>query len=147
METIANSNAATKITSFDDLKRYANGSVVRFSDFAEGQPFVARVRRPSLMGLAKNGRIPNALLETATELFGKGGAAVALSKDENVLSDMHEVCHIIADASLIEPTLAQIEEAGMELSDKHYIEIFQYSQTGIKALESFRQFQGDTDNA
>ena len=37
------------ITSFDMLKEYARGRVVRFPDFAEDMPFVARVRRPSLL--------------------------------------------------------------------------------------------------
>lgn len=128
-----------EVTSIADLKSYANGSVVRFSDFAEGQPFVARVRRPSLLALAKIGKIPNELLKTASDLFTKGVSASPNGDNSKLLIDVYDVCRIVCDAALVEPTLKQIEEAGLELSDKHLIEIFNYSQIGVKALEQFRQ--------
>lgn len=135
--TEENGNVQLKVTSFEELQKYARGNVVRFSDFSDGQPFVARVRRPSLLALAKAGRIPNRLLNTATGLFGRGGAIVN-DGDENVLSELYEVCKVIAEAALIEPTFKQIEEAGIELSDQHLVEIFRYTQRGIDALNSFR---------
>ena len=61
-----------KITSIYDLQRYAKGQIVRLPDFAEDQPFVARMRRPSLLIMAKSGKIPNRLLSTATNLFNGG---------------------------------------------------------------------------
>lgn len=134
-----NCSEAMNVTSFDQLKSYANGTIVRFSDFAEGQPFVARVRRPSMLVLAKTGKIPNSLLTTANNLFAKGGGAAMEAVDETFLTQMYDVCHVICEAALVEPTLAQIEEAGLELSDKHIMEIFNYTQVGIKALEDFRQ--------
>lgn len=133
-----NCSEATNITSFEDLKAYANGTVVRFSDFGEGQPFVARVRRPSMLALAKSGKIPNSLLSVANDLFAKGGSAIA-DANEDFMSNMYDVCHVLCEAALIEPTLQQIEEAGLELSDKHVMEIFNYTQAGIKALEDFRK--------
>ena len=135
--TEENGNVQLKVTSFEELQKYARGNIVRFSDFSDGQPFVARVRRPGLMALAKAGRIPNRLMNTAAGLFGRGGAIVN-GGDENVLGELYEVCKVVAEAALIEPTLAQIEEAGMELSDQHLIEIFRYTQKGVDALDSFR---------
>lgn len=134
----ANCSDVMNVTSFEDLKSYANGTVVRFSDFAEGQPFVARVRRPSMLSLAKAGKIPNSLLSVANDLFAKGGAA-ALDASNDFMSQMYDVCHVLCEATLIEPTLAQIEEAGLELSDAHFMEIFNYTQQGVKALEDFRE--------
>lgn len=134
-----NCDKAMNITSFEQLKSYSNGTVVRFSDFAEGQPFVARVRRPSMLSLAKSGKIPNTLLKSASELFAKGGGALYSSDDESFLSEMYDVCHVICEAALIDPTLDEIENAGMELSDKHIMEIFNYTQAGVKALDSFRE--------
>lgn len=126
------------ITSISDLQSYAAGVVVRFPDFAEGQPFVARVRRPSLLVLAKSGKIPNTLLSAAGELFAKGGGSLD-SDNDKMLSDMYDIMHIICEASLVQPTLAEIEGVGVSLSDDQMMAIFNYSQAGVKALESFRK--------
>lgn len=126
------------ITSVTDLQTYAAGVVVRFPDFAEGQPFVARVRRPSMLVLAKAGKIPNSLLVTAGELFSKGGGAMD-ADNEKMLGDMYDIMHIICEASLMQPTLNEIEGAGLQLSDDQMMAIFNYSQAGVKALESFRK--------
>lgn len=136
--TPVNCSNVMSITSVSDLQRYASGTVVRFPDFAEGQPFVARVRRPSMLVLAKSGKIPNALLTTAGELFAKGGHALD-ADDKNMLSNFYDTCRIICEAALIQPSLADIEGAGMHLSDDQLMAIFNYTQTGVKALESFRK--------
>lgn len=133
-----NCEEAMRITSFTDLQQYATGTIVRFPDFAEGQPFVARVRRPSMLVLAKQNKIPNSLLTTAGSLFAKGGAGMNAG-DVNMLKDVYDICKIICEASLVQPTLKEIEEAGMELSDNQLMAIFNYTQTGVKALESFRK--------
>ena len=136
--TPVNCNQAMHITTVSDLQSYAAGTVVRFPDFGDGQPFVARVRRPSMLVLAKQGKIPNTLLTTAGELFAKGGGGLD-SDNENMLGDMYNIMDIIATAALIQPTMTDIKNAGLELSDDQLMAIFNYSQTGIKALESFRQ--------
>lgn len=132
-----NCTEAMQTTSIFDLQTYAQGTLVRFPDFAEGQPFVARVRRPSMLVLAKQGKIPNTLLTSANELFNKGGAGLD-SDNENMLGDIYSICEIICDAALKEPTYQQIKDAGLELSDDQLMAIFNYTQTGAKALESFR---------
>lgn len=132
-----NCTEAMATTSIFDLQKYSKGTLVRFPDFAEGQPFVARVRRPSMLVLAKQGKIPNTLLTSANELFSKGGAGMD-GDNENMLADVYSICEIICDAALKEPTYQQIKDAGLELSDDQLMAIFNYTQTGAKALESFR---------
>lgn len=136
--TPVNCNQAMHITTVSDLQSYAAGTVVRFPDFGDGQPFVARVRRPSMLVLAKQGKIPNSLLTTAGELFAKGGGGLD-SDNENMLGDMYNIMDIIATAALIQPTMEEIKGVGLELSDDQLMAIFNYSQAGVKALESFRQ--------
>lgn len=131
-----NENKEMHVTSFEELASYAKGVVVRLPDFAEGQPFVARVRRPSLLVLAKRGKIPNSLLNAASSLFAKGSNLD--TSDPKMLEELHDVCKVICEASLIEPSMKTIEEAGIELSDDQLMAIFSYTQTGAKALESFR---------
>ena len=132
-----NCSEAMQVTTIFDLQTYSKGTLVRFPDFAEGQPFVARVRRPSMLVLAKQGKIPNSLLNSANELFNKGGGGMD-ADNENMLSDIYNICEIICESALKEPTYQQIKDAGLELSDDQLMAIFNYTQTGIKALESFR---------
>lgn len=126
------------VTSLVDLQTYARGTVVQLPDFAEGHPLVARLVRPSMLVLAKSGKIPNTLMATATALFN-GDTNKLDSDNENLLSDMYDVCHIICEASLVQPTLQEIESVGLTLSDDQVMAIFNYAQIGAKALESFRK--------
>ena len=105
--TPVNCDQMMHITTLADLQSYACGTVVRFPDFSDGQPFVARVRRPSMLVLAKQGKIPNALLTAAGELFTKGGGGLD-SDNENMLSDMYNImafiCRFDVNCSVNLPT-------------------------------------------
>lgn len=132
-----NMDKATRITTISDMHTYAQGQIVRFPNFGEGQPFVAKVRRPSMLALAKMGKIPNALLASAAELFQQG--TVARTKSENLLGDMYDVCKVVCAAAMMEPTWNEIELAGIELSDQQIMAIFNYTQVGVDSLNSFRE--------
>lgn len=136
--TPVNCDQMMHITTITDLQSYAQGTVVRFPDFGDGQPFVARVRRPSMLVLAKQGKIPNTLLTAAGELFSKGGAAMD-ADNENMLGNMYNIMDIIATAALIQPSMDEIKSVGLELSDDQMMAIFNYTQAGVRALEPFRK--------
>lgn len=123
------------VTSLEALREYGKGTLVQLPSFAEGQPFVARLRRPSMMTLAKSGKIPNSLLNTATSLFMGEGVK---SDNEDAMKEVLSVVDILCDAAFIEPTYPQLKEAGVELTDEQYMAIFNYTQKGVKALEPFR---------
>ena len=86
--------------------------------------------------MAKKGKIPNKLLATATDLFNGGDSHNA--NTDSILSDTYDVCEAIAEAALVEPTMEEIKNAGLELSDNQLIAIFNYAQRGIEALTNFR---------
>ncbi len=125
----------SNVTSLSDLTLYAQGQVVELPPFTEGQPLVARLKRPSIMALAKSGKIPNALLSAATELF----TGVKDKADPIDISEIMGVVEVLCEASFLEPTYAQIKEAGIELTDEQCMAVFNYSQQGIRALDSFRK--------
>lgn len=129
-----------KITPLSQLTKYTEGQVVELPSFAEGQPFVARIRRPSMLALAKTGKIPNNLLKTANSLFTGNGKS---KNDDQYLQEIFDVLDVVCDACFIEPTWKELQEAGIELTDDQYMFIFNYTQTGVKALEPFRIKQGD----
>lgn len=124
------------ITPLESLQEYARGAIVQLPSFSEDQPFVARLRRPSMMALAKSGKIPNSLLNTANSLFmGKGMD----SNNEGALKEVLSIVDILCDAAFVEPTYSQLKEAGVELTDEQYMAVFNYTQQGVKALEPFRE--------
>lgn len=125
-----------QVTSLEQLKQYANGNIVRLPDFAEGQPFIAKLKRPSILGMAKQGKIPNSLLVKTNELFVQSGS---LDTEENsMMQEIYDVIDLIADETFVEPTYKEIKSTGIELTDEQMMFIFSYSQQGVKALESFR---------
>lgn len=125
------------VTSIEDLKNYANGTVVEMPQFAEGQPLIARLKRPSILGMAKQGKIPNTLLVKANELFLQNGAGLD-AEEEDTMKQLYDVLDLIAKETLVEPTYEEIKSVGLELTDEQMMFLFNYSQQGVKALESFR---------
>lgn len=128
-------NKILNITSIADLQSYAGGSVIELPPFAQGQPFVARLRRPSLLMLMKNGKIPNTLLAKATQLFD--GNTEEIFENDNSMSEVFDVMEILCEASFVEPTYKEIKDAGVELTDDQLMFVFNYSQQGINAITPF----------
>ena len=126
------------VTSIEQLKQYAQGEVIELPPFAPTQPFVARLKRPSLLAMAKNGKIPNELLVKTNELFVNDGTAVNAS-DDKMLEEIFSVIDTIAGEVFVQPTYAEIKEAGIQLTDEQMLFIFNYTQTGVKNLETFRE--------
>lgn len=136
MARTAKTKETEQVTSLEQLKQYANGNIVRLPDFAEGQPFIAKLKRPSILGMAKQGKIPNSLLVKTNELFVQSGS---LDTEENsMMQEIYDVIDLIASETFVEPTYDEIKSTGIELTDEQMMFIFNYSQQGVKALESFR---------
>lgn len=136
-------NKQLKVTTLKELREYKNGQIVELPPFAEGQPFVARIRRPSMMKLVEQGKIPNTLMEKANELYANGTAGIMDTDDKTMLAQAMELFDIIADSMLIQPTLQEIKDTVGSLTDDQYIYLFAYSQRGVKMLEGFRTVKED----
>ena len=129
------------VTPIDDLVKASQGTLIELPPFIEGQPFVARLKRPSMLALVRAGKIPNALIATANELFAKGGFD---TDDNEALSNMFGVLDAICEACFVEPSYQQLKEAGVQLTDDQLMFVFNYTQRGVTALGSFRsQLKGD----
>lgn len=129
-----------KITSIEELQKYGAGEIVPLPPFAENQPFVAKLKRPSMLSLIENGKIPNALISSANKLFLNGPAEVIKSDvlNEEALTNLLGLLKIICKESFVSPTYDQLCEAGIELTDDQQMFVFSYSQRGVEALRSFR---------
>lgn len=125
------------VTKIEELLKYKEGELVELPPFGAGQPFFAKLRRPSMLSLAKSGKIPNDLLTSANSLFEKGSGSFN-SLDERMLMKMFDVMEVICEASFVEPSYQEMKEAGIELTDDQFMFVFGYSQNGVRQLDSFR---------
>ena len=135
-------SAISSVTDFSQLQSYAQGQIVELPEFAEDMPFVVRLRRPSLLMMMKAGKIPNALLGAANVLFSNSTGKTT-QMNEETYKDISDVMEIIARSALVAPTYDEILNADLTLTDEQILAIFNYSQGGVKALESFRTKQSD----
>jgi hypothetical protein len=123
-------------TSIQDLISYSQGQIVKLPDFSEGQSFYARLRRPSMLSLMSNGKIPNSLVITANRLFNGKGMD---DRNENSMSEVLQLLEVICESAFVEPSYKELKEAGVHLTDQQYMAVFNYTQEGVKALEPFRR--------
>lgn len=133
-----------KVTTIQEILEYQKGQFVQLPDFAEGQPFFARLRRPSMMALVRSGKIPNDLINTANRLFNGRGMD---EHKETAMSDVLNVFDVLCEATFVEPKYQDMKEAGIELTDEQMMAVFNYTQEGVKALEPFRRQPADNDGA
>lgn len=125
-----------EVTPITTLKEYAGGELVQFPPFSEDMPFVAKVKRPSMMVLMKTGKIPNSLLSAANALFSGN---MRTEEDSELYKEVLGVIEILAEASFVNPTWNELKEAEIELTDEQYTFLFNYIQRGVKALQPFRK--------
>ena len=119
----------------EKLTELAQGTEIELPGFAAKETISVRIRRPSLMLLAAEGKIPNTLLASVEDLFEKG--------DKNTVSfkERAEVFRIVAMASLVSPSWEELQNAGVNLTDLQLLYIYNFSQTGVDTLRRFREKQ------
>lgn len=134
-----NQNRNLVVTSFEQLQTYAMGQIVELPPFAEGMPFVARITRPSMIQMIRDGKFNNELLVSANELFINSNAVADSISNETKMNEFYDVLFGIVKEALIQPTYDEIKNAGLNLTDQQIMFIFNYVQHGVDSLTSFRQ--------
>ncbi|PRR77694.1 hypothetical protein CLLI_22580 [Clostridium liquoris] len=130
-----------KVTNIEDLKRMAEYEIIELPRFKKEIPFNAKVKRVSLLNLVRKGVIPNKLLSAAEELFyGKQA-----SEGKVDLAQLTNVMFIMAENALVEPSIKDLEDVGLELTDEQLVALFNYTQEGTSDLESFREEPEDSE--
>lgn len=124
-----------KVSTLTALEKVRQGEIVQLPGWNEDEPFVARLRRVSLMGLLRRGAsvIPNDLVAAAQKLY-EGNA----SKSNATFEETARVYNIVIAEALVEPSLKTLEDAGIDLTEAQRDEIYLYALRGTKALETFR---------
>ena len=133
------------VTSIKDIKK--NQVIeVELPGWGVTDTFVCKVKRVNLMDLIAKGNIPNPLMNTVINLF-KGSA---ISDEEDVLNSKEsykkyiEVSELFANSILVEPTLKELHENDIELTDEQRNIFYQFAMFGIKALIPYTRKPSNT---
>lgn len=132
--------AKLKVMSIDEIAKKAAPQVIEIPGWNDD--FIAvRVKRPSMLGMANRGLIPNSLLVAAQKVFTQ-------TVDGDIsLQDISNVMETVVKAALVEPTYEEFQEAGLEFTDDQVVAIFSYTQEGLKGLESFRTDKAGSEDS
>jgi len=121
-----------KVTNFDDFQKVRNnfkdGEVVELPAFDSGEPFTAKLKRLSLLELAKSEILPNQLLGVLQEVY-EGKQKAEIKKYAQLLD-------IVCEQVLVEPKFNEIKDI---ITDVQKLAILQYAQHGVSGLITFRK--------
>lgn len=149
----------TNIITAEQFKQRAF-QVIALPGFANGdEPIHVKIRAAGVMNLVANGKIPNTLLGKVTELFGetstvtkdnvslesitdqqKKEALEKLNKTETGLQDMAQLLRVFAEATMVEPTYAEV---GEYMTDEQLMTIFSAMYGEVTQAETFRPDEGN----
>lgn len=129
------------VTNIEELKKQST-EIIDLQPFSGDKLIRVRVKRLSILGLCQSGEIPNQLLGVARKLFYQ-------DKIEQIdLKEYGKVIDIICKNTLVEPSIEQLKEIELELTDEQKFELWAYSQRGVEGLKSFRKVaKGAIDNS
>lgn len=128
------------VTSLSEIK--AKSTIEVILPGWDNDPFVCKLRRVALMDMVANGKIPNPLMETVTELFeGK------LNKDdvkgaEDKYKRMYEGLNFFCKAAMVEPTFEEVE-AIMPLTDNQRFMIYKFATDGVMMISPSSEKQAN----
>lgn len=100
---------------------------------------VIEVQKPRLLAMAKQGKIPNALMGTATTLLKKGGVDAGKADVKQIA----EVAEIYCRACMVNP---QFEEVKDVITDEQMNVIMNYAVGLVQSLNSFREKEKNGTN-
>lgn len=149
----------TNIITAEQFKQLAF-QIIALPGFSKGsEPIHVKIRTSGVMNLIANGKIPNTLLGKVTELFGetstvtKDNASLAsitdqqkkealdrLNKTDTGIQDMAELLRVFAEASMVEPTYAEV---GEYMTDEQLMTIFSAMYGEVTQAETFRTDEGN----
>ena len=137
-----------QVTSLEQLKKVKQTDIVSLGKFEDGTEVVAELKRPDMLALAAEGKIPNSLLTEVAKLFnGKNELAKDVLKDDGeAFVQLGQLMDILAKASLVNPTMKQLDEINVTLTQEMKTTIMMYFQGGVETLKNFRKEQEHNAN-
>lgn len=135
------------ITSIAELREIAGGIEVDIPGFSVNEVLTFKIKRPSLLEMAATEKIPNPLLNTAAQLF-RGGTKEQIDDMKKDAGEefkaFAETVRCVVEAALVQPTYKDLNDNNIELTDVQLLYIYNFVQSGVDQLKSFRKEQGNS---
>ena len=133
--------AENRVTTFEELKEIGDVITIHIS----GKAINVKVRKPDIMCMITDGKIPNPLLK-ATMSMTKDGRIDLLKNnsdgdsetDYDKVAKWIEYLRIIAKETLVSPSYNEFISAEITLTSQNLMDIYAYATSEVNKLESFR---------
>lgn len=134
-----------RVTSLEQLKKVKQTVVIDLGKFEDGTPLIAEVKRPDIITLATQNKIPNSLLEEAMKVFNGTSSEtikkVTLENDFEALKLLGDLFEMLTEECLVNPKYSDLKEIGLDLTMEMRMNILSFAQIGVEGLKTFREKQ------
>lgn len=134
-----------RVTSLEQLKKVKQTVVIDLGKFEDGTPLIAEVKRPDIITLATQNKIPNSLLEEAMKVFNGTSSEtikkVTLENDFEALKHLGDLFEMLTEECLVNPKYSDLKEIGLDLTMEMRMNILSFAQIGVEGLKTFREKQ------
>jgi hypothetical protein len=132
----------SEILNIQELEKMAT-PVIDIPNFDNTGTIKVRVRKPSLMKMATEGKIPNSLMGIAAEMAGLGTSKDKDKDSGKFLEDVSKMMEFYCKMSLVEPTYEEFKHI---ITDEQIAAIFEWATNDEVELYSFRTDKTDGNN-
>lgn len=116
------------VTSIEEIKKKA-AIEVELPGW-DNEPFICKLKRVGVLGLASSGKIPNTLMSTAMGMFEKKLDV----KEPDDIKNMAEVINLFCKEAMVEPKYDEVQAVN-PLTDDQRLAIFDFTQDGVKKVK------------
>ena len=127
----------SEVITIEQIKEMAT-PIIEIPNFDNTGTIKVRVKKPNLVNMAANGKIPNYLMSIAA-------AEMGIRKREEkpvdeLINDVAKTMELYCRACLVEPTYDEFKEY---MTDEQMEAIFDWAMGDIKKVEPFRDDKGN----
>lgn len=122
----------------DELRAKASKEIDIPGFFDGDEPIKIKVKKPSMMAMMAQGKIPNTLMGAAVELTGenKNIKPEDINLNDDSLEEIGKLMELYCLACMVEPTYDDIKDI---MTDEQITTIFEFATGGSEKLKSFRE--------
>ena len=125
------------ITSIEYLKKVKSYVEKELPPFADGTPFTAALKRPSIIDMVCQGRIANPLMPTINTLIGENSSQSSQHNGEENMVEALKFMETIAESCLVQPKLSEVKEYAGGLTDEQMFAIYSFAMETTNNLTKF----------
>ena len=124
------------ITSIEDIRGVAAPEIVELSGWTSEDVFVCKLRKTGIFEMQMKGDIPDPVLKIIQKMLSK----VTYEKKAypEFGQQTAQAFYYVARSCLADPTLEDLEDADVHLTDMQLTEIFAYRVGGFPMLRKYR---------